>query len=128
MPTAPAPATAATSSGVVTPPIGACWSGTLAPSSSVNGVVSMAGSASRPGQRGVAQQQALAAQAGEVDLGHGPFALTGDGGHDALAPLAVDDLVAGPEPQVEGAALAVGEPLGRGRLAVEGDRRVRAGR
>ena len=31
------------------------------------------------------------------------------------APLAVDDLVAGGEAEVEGAALAAGQPLGRGR-------------
>src|SRR6266511_3010706 len=73
MPTAPAPATAATSSGVVTPPIGACCNGSRQPSSSVNGVVSIGGS-SRSCQRGVAEQQALAAEPGEVDLGHGPLA------------------------------------------------------
>src|SRR5215218_7558088 len=75
------------------------------------------------GQGGVAEQQALAAQAGEVDLGHGALALAGDVRDHALAPLAVDDLVAGGQVQVEGPALAAGQALGRGRLAVEGHRR-----
>src|SRR5215213_2558276 len=79
------------------------------------------------GQGRVAEQQALAAQPREVDLGHGPLALPGHRGHEPPAPLAVDDLVAGGEAQVEGAALAAGQALGRGRLAVERHRRRRPG-
>src|SRR5947209_13057602 len=40
MPSPPASATAETSSGVATPPIPACWIGTVQPTSSVNAVVS----------------------------------------------------------------------------------------
>ena len=43
------------------------------------------------GEGGVAEQQPLAAQAGEVDLGHGALALARHGGHHAPPPLAVQN-------------------------------------
>jgi 5-methyltetrahydropteroyltriglutamate--homocysteine methyltransferase len=69
--------------------------------------------AARLRQRGVAQQEPLAPEAGEVDLGGRLVALAADGDHPAGAPLAVVDLVAGHEAQVEGAALGLFGQLGR---------------